>query len=256
MDCEDFSICSEAREEFFESEGQPCACPGCQKEYAVEEGRVSYRIADTPDPYRIGQYVRHRGAVLFLITIWPSPEDFPSIFRLEDLAEKVDGSYVPLEDLTASLADSDLELFEGLLDTVMTCRSMVSIGDAFLMDNPMISLTLRLDIEGSRLWYHELCRRIFAFYEPGLVIRPDDNRFYRLIWKVMQRIYKRDLGRTRRAFEGIAGFGFLNSVRDWVAENYPHGIRLTPVQVRVMRAIIEHFAFESMKPTEEAEVGT
>ena len=241
-----FPIDPDEREEFFECFGQPLRCPQCSKFFAVEGGVPAYEVTADTNPCRTFSYARHNADLLFVANIWPTPDTMGAIFRLEDMAEAADGRAAPVEDMELGLAESDLQFIEPILKALAVCRSVGIIGEAWVCTSVEVRGSFDVHTESSRLYYHELCRRVFAFYERGAPIWTKDSRFYRLVWKAMQRIYKRHLGRTRRAFEEITALDFLQAARDWAKEQFGPRMIVTPAKIRAIRAIIEHCALASV----------
>jgi len=251
-----FDIAPEMREEFFREFGRPLRCPKCRIEYGVENGKAEYDTTNPhSDPFRRYYYQRQGGRTIFVGELWPTPEDMGTFFRLEDLGEQMDGTCIPFEDLRAHLAEEDMAILGEIVEPFIGCESGLSLGDISFHPEGPASETVGFELPVPELPYRELCRRIFHFYEPWSPVASNDMRLYHLIWKVTLRIYWRLLRGVRiHPLLLVSNLDFMDTVRTWAVEEYGPKIRLTPPKVRALRAVIEHFAFESMKPTEEAEM--
>jgi hypothetical protein len=245
-DAETFNIAPELRAEFFGKFGRPLCCPACRKEYGVENGVAAYEVEDGWGPGRSYGYVRYLGRTVFEAHFWPSPDNMGSYFRLEDLGEQLAETGIPTEDLSVHLADSDLEALGPTINAFMGAESAIELGDVWVYPNGSFPDSVVLEPSYPQLPYHELCRRMLAFYEPGSSVDPGDMRFYQLIWKLTLRIYRKHAEGGQHALARLKDLGFLDSVRAWAEEEYGAKIRLTPQKIRAIRAVVEHYAFTSL----------
>ena len=234
-----FEIRGSPPEGFFEVFGEPLRCPKCDRHFVVENGIVSYELNDDHGPY---EFICRKGIkdrIMLFVMLGLSLERMGTRFRVEDLAEAAGDTGIPFDDLPLYLAEGDLDVVEPFLRNLLKCDSGGLIGEAMVIPNYPGVGQLTFSLGSPHLLYRELCRRIFAFYEPGSLTCTGDRRFYRLIWKAMKRIHERE---SPNKSERVPVPEVLEAARKWARDTYGKRLVVTPPKIRALKAVMERHA--------------
>jgi hypothetical protein len=225
--------------------GEPLRCPCCGVHYVVKNGLVVRKVEEDIRRREVFQYMLASDQVFFVANMQPTPDNFETIFCMEDMAASRTSASITSGAFADLMVESDTGYLRALVDQLPEILSIVNMaffGEAYLTIEVPPPEEMRFSLLVPRLTYHELARRVFAFYKPGTALPVSDPRFYALILKAARRIRhhrNRQLGYPPDEPSKLDPV-VLRSAQEWTERHYRRPVRLSAHRIRIICAILKH----------------